>query len=392
MTDDRNEPRDPGDGGDPRDAGDLRDLRGRIDAVDGRLLDLLVERNELASRVLETKLAAGLPIFVPEREREKVDRFRMRAAERGLDPEWAEDLLRMVMGASRARQSLADVPRATAEPRTFLLVGGRGRMGALYGRMLAASGHAVRVLEADDWPRAAELAAGADVAVVTVPIRQTAAVIAALAPHLDPTTALVDFTSHQAAPLAAMLGAHPGPVAALHPMHGPDVENLSKQLVIVSPGRGAGEIAWLLDQFRLWGLRVVEMAPERHDQAMHLVQGLRHFVALLHGSFMRVCGLAPGDILDLSSPIYRAELMMTGRIFAQDAELYADIVFADEDRRRLLREFCAHHVKLAELAARDDRAGFIAEFEAIGAYFGDFADQARRESGYLIHRLADRFV
>jgi len=371
---------------------DLPALRRRIDALDARLLDLLVERNELSARVLETKIAAGLPIFVPERESEKVAAFRAKAAQRGFDPEWAEDLLRMIMGASRARQSLAEFPCATAAPRTVLLVGGRGRMGALYGRMFAASGHAVRVLDADDWDRAAELSAGIDAAIVTVPIRRTAAVIARVAPLLAPDTVLADFTSHQGFPLAAMLAAHPGPVSALHPMHGPDVENLSKQLMIVSPGRGVERAAWLTDQFRLWGMRVVEMAPERHDRAMHLVQGLRHFVALLHGSFMRVCGLEPRDILELSSPIYRAELMMTGRIFAQDAELYADIVFADAERRQLLLDFCAHHVKLAELAAHDDKAGFIAEFEAIGAFFGDFAEQARRESGYLIHRLADRFA
>ena len=113
-------------------------------------------------------------------------------------------------------------------------------------------------------------------------------------------------------------------------MHGPDVANLSKQLMIICPGRRPEEAAWLLDQFRLWGLRVTELDPDRHDQVMHLVQGLRHFVALLHGSFMRSSGLTPGDILDLSSPIYRAELMMTGRIFAQNAELYADIVFSDD--------------------------------------------------------------
>lgn len=371
---------------------ELQDHRKRIDAIDEDVLRLLQERGVISRRILETKIAAGLPIFVPEREREKVAAFRCRATACGLDAEWAEDFLRLVMGASRASQSQAEFPRATPDARRILMVGGRGQMGSLYGRMFAASGHEVRILDADDWDRGAALAAGADVAVVTVPIRETEAVIGRVAALLEPRTVLADFTSHKAAPLAAMLSAHPGPVIGLHPMHGPDVENLSKQLAIVCPGRGGDEVAWMLDQFRLWGLRLVEMDPGRHDQAMHLVQGLRHFVALLHGSFMRVSNLAPGDILDLSSPIYRAELMMTGRIFAQSAELYADIVFADADRRRLLRDFCAHHVKLARLVEDDDKEGFAAEFRAIGAFFGDFADQARRESGYLIHRLADRFV
>jgi len=366
--------------------------RERIDDIDRRLLDLLQERADVAAQVIATKLAASLPIFVPEREEDKITTFRTGATERDLDADWAEDLLRLVMSASRAAQSQAEVPRATSEPRTVLVVGGLGGLGSLYTEMFTASGHEARVLDADDWDRAADLAAGADVAVVVVPIRETLDVIDELAPHLAPTTVLCDFTSHKAAPLERMLTVHPGPVVGLHPMHGAEVENLSKQLMIVCPGRMPEAAEWLLRQFQLWGLRLKELDPGRHDEAMHLVQGLRHFAALAHGSFMRTRGMRPADILELSSPIYRAELMMTGRIFAQSAELYADIVFSDPERRALLQDFLDHNGKLAQLVRDDDKAGFIAEFEAIGEFFGEFAEQALRESGYLIHRLADRFV
>ncbi|MFN2370949.1 MAG: prephenate dehydrogenase dimerization domain-containing protein, partial [Candidatus Krumholzibacteriia bacterium] len=118
----------------------------------------------------------------------------------------------------------------------------------------------------------------------------------------------------------------------------------------------------------------------------------RHFLALLHGSFLTARGMRPQDMLELSSPIYRAELMMTGRIFAQNPELYADIVFADQERRALLLDLLAHHGRLAELVRTDDKAGFVAEFRRVGAFFGDFAGQALAESSYLIHRLADRFA
>jgi len=297
-----------------------------------------------------------------------------------------------VIGASRARQSTGSFPRAAGGPRTVLLVGGRGRMGTLYAGILARSGHRVRTLDVADWDRATDLAAGCDLAVVTVPIRETAGVIASLAPHLPPGAVLADFTSLKAEPVAAMLAAHPGPVIGLHPLHGPDVQNLSKQLMVVCPGRAPEAAAWLLEQFRLWGMRVATLTADRHDEGMHVVQGLRHFLALLHGSFLTAQGMQPRDILELSSPIYRTELMMTGRIFAQNAELYADIVFADERRRGLLLDLLAHHERLSELVRNDDKAGFVAEFRRVSAFFGDFAQQALTESSYLIHRLADRFA
>ncbi|MCP4570951.1 MAG: bifunctional chorismate mutase/prephenate dehydrogenase [bacterium] len=365
--------------------------RGRIDAIDARILALLAERAELLAEVVATKQREGLPIFVPEREAAKVAAFRSAAVEKGLDPDWAEDFLRMVMGASRARQSTGAFPRA-GRSRTILFVGGRGRMGALYAGVFARSGHTVRCLDEGDWDRVDELCAGCDAAVVTVPIRATEAVIARLAPHLGADTLLLDFTSRKSAPLAAMLDAHPGPVVGLHPLHGSDVQNLSKQLMIVCPGRQPEAAAWLGEQFRLWGMRLAEMPAARHDEGMHLVQGLRHFLALLHGSFLMNQDARPQQMLDLSSPIYRAELMMTGRIFAQNPELYADIVFADDGRRAVLLEFLAHHERLAELVRDDDKAGFVAEFERVRAFFGEFAEQALTESNYLIHRLADRFA
>ena len=365
--------------------------RGRIDAIDENLLALLADRAELVAEILTTKQWEGLPIYVPEREEGKVVSFRAAAEPRGLDPDWAEDLLRMIMGSSRARQSTGDLPRA-GNPRTILLVGGAGRMGSLYAGMFQRSGHEVRVLEVDDWPQADELCAGCDLAVITVPIRVTSEVIKRLGRHLEPGTVLADFTSNKTEPVTNMLAAHPGPVMGLHPLHGPDVQNLSKQLMIVCPGREPRPAAWLLEQCGLWGMRVAEMEPVRHDEGMNLVQGLRHFLAVLHGSFLRAQDLDPRDMLELSSPIYRAELMMTGRIFAQNPELYADIVFADENRRGLLLAFLEHHRRLAELVRDDDKAGFIAEFERVRAFFGDFAEQALAESSYLIHRLADRFV
>jgi chorismate mutase/prephenate dehydrogenase len=370
----------------------LSDQRTRIDEIDQQILDLLAERGAIVHHVLAQKIKSQLPIYVPEREQEKTERFRRQAEQRGLDPEWAEDFLRMIMSASRASQSARAFPCATEEPQTVLIVGGRGGMGSLYKRMLTLSGHSVRTLDKEDWPDAQALAKGVSLAIVAVPIDVTEDTIERLVPFLDGETVLADFTSNKRQPLQTMLNSYDGPVLGLHPMHGPDVPNLSKQLMVVCPARDTDMDHWLVNQARLWGMRIVEAQPEQHDHVMNLVQGLRHFVALLHGSFMKEYDLNPDDILDFSSPIYRAELMMTGRIFAQKAELYADIAFANEERRQLLIDFLDHHNTLGEMVRQNDREAFIKEFQAIASFFGDFANQAREESGYLINRLADRFA
>ncbi len=369
----------------------LNVFRDRIDEIDDEILRLLRERNDTVKKVIDTKIEKNLPIFVANRENEKITQFRENAKKLGLDSEWAGDFLRMIMSSSRAYQSGNTFPRTKAGSKNILMVGGGGGMGSLYARISNASGHSVDILERDDWDRVAELTKNKDLVIITVPIKITEETIERIGPYLSKKTILADFTSNKSHILDAMMNAHDGPVAALHPMHGPDVTNVSKQLMMVCHGRDESAYEWMLEQFRLWGLRLKFVDPEQHDRAMHLIQGLRHFVALLHGSFMREFDLKPEEMADFSSPIYRAELMMTGRIFAQDAELYADIVFSNFERRTLLIEFLEHHEKLAELVKNNDRNGFIREFRNIAEFFGDFAEQALEESSYMINRLADRF-
>ncbi|REL24159.1 bifunctional chorismate mutase/prephenate dehydrogenase [Rhodohalobacter sp. SW132] len=370
---------------------DLTAQRKRIDEIDQKILDLLKERNHVSRDVIEYKIENQLPVFVAAREEEKTERFRDMARKRDLDPDWAEDFLRMIMSASRATQSTNTFPRATDEPKKILFVGGEGGMGALYRQVAEQSGHTTYSIDKGNWYELEEIAPALDLVIVTVPINVTISVIERLGGRLSDHTILADFTSNKSEPLKVMMNAHCGPVVGLHPMHGPDVPNLSKQLMVFCDGRSPEKSQWFKEQCRLWGMRIIDAEPDNHDHVMNLVQGLRHFVALLHGSFMKDFNLNPHEMLEYSSPVYRAELMMTGRIFAQDAELYADIVFANKERRELLVQFFNHHKSLIEMVEKDDKRGFVKEFEAVTDYFGRFATQALKESGYLINRLADRF-
>lgn len=376
----------------PKSEQSLSVFRERIDEIDEQILDLLRERSEVVKGVLLTKIEKKLPIYVAGREANKIQSFREMAIKRDMDPDWAEDFLRMIMSSSRASQSASEFPSATSSSKTVLIIGGGGGMGIQYSNLFSASGHQVRILDKNDWHRAEDLFRAVDLVIVSVPINLTETVIRKAAPFMPDYAVLADFTSNKKDALRSMVDAHPGPVVGLHPMHGPDLQNLSKQLMIYSHGRDEDAYTWVLNQFQLWGMRLLQVDPDRHDRVMHMVQGLRHFVALLHGSFMKDFDLKPEEILHFSSPIYRAELMMTGRIFAQDAELYADIVFANKERRQLLLQFMDHHSRLADMVRNGDKKAFVEEFENITGFFGEFAETALEESSYLINRLADRFA
>ncbi|HKI47032.1 MAG TPA: chorismate mutase, partial [Balneolales bacterium] len=89
----------------------LSGSRKRIDEIDQKILELLQQRNETVRDVIETKIQNKLPIFVANREEDKVQRFRGQAGQHGIDADWAEDFLRMIMSSSRASQSSGRFPQ-----------------------------------------------------------------------------------------------------------------------------------------------------------------------------------------------------------------------------------------------------------------------------------------
>jgi chorismate mutase/prephenate dehydrogenase len=166
---------------------------------------------------------------------------------------------------------------------------------------------------------------------------------------------------------------------------------MDKQVVIVSPGRRGAECQWLLDQFADWGAIVIQADPAEHDDAMDVIQALRHFAAFAFGKFLYERGVALDRTLEFSSPIYRLELGMVGRLFAQDPTLYSEIILASPERRQLLRDYLTSLQDSLALIETGDKAAFEKHFQTIADWFDPFSDQALRETTFLIDKLIERF-
>lgn len=370
----------------------LAELRDRIDEVDGQIMDLLARRLELVAEVGEVKGRIGLPIYAPDRERAMIAAKRERARQRGLSPDLVEDVLRRCMREAYAHEKNMGFTRQAPEDLgAVAVIGGAGRMGAFFARMLSLSGYEVRVVEAHHTAEeVAELVGDAGLVVVSVPIHDTVAVVSSL-PRLREDCLLVDLTSTKREVMAAMLAAHPGPVLGLHPMFGPDVDSMAKQVVAYVPGRDEAAGAWLLEQIRLWGARLHAVGAEEHDRAMTLIQALRHFSTFAYGSHLAAEDEDLTTLLALSSPIYRLELIMVGRLFAQDAELYYDIISASPDALALVTRYHERYGKLLDLLRAGDREAFVARFGEVGAWFGEHAERFLAESRTLLaHADASR--
>ena len=369
----------------------LDELRRNIDGIDQQIVDLLAQRASNVQQVVALKKAQRIPVYHPAREENLISQRREQAVRAGLDPDHIEELYRCILRQSRVRQTVQVTQTGVRAGARVLIVGGLGRMGQYFGRWFTGAGYEVRILDLADWPRVADLCTGIDLALVSVPINRTVQVAHQLGPHLPPACILADITSVKEAPLQAMLAAHPGPVVGFHPLFGPMTSTMDKQVVVSTPGRAPEACQWMLEQFIAWGNIVLPLDAREHDQTMTIVQALRHFATFALADFLYRQGVDLPRTLELSSPIYRLELGMIGRLFAQEPALYAEIIFASEERRALLRQFVDSLIAHRHWLEAGDKASFCEEFKRITTWFGPFCGQALRESNFLIDKLVERF-
>ncbi|HDZ8896660.1 TPA: bifunctional chorismate mutase/prephenate dehydrogenase [Aeromonas dhakensis] len=374
-------------------AEELNALRDKIDAVDKQLIDLLAARLALVGEVGEVKSRHGLPIYAPDREASMLARRRAEAEALGVPGDLIEDVLRRVMRESYILESASDKEHhfkcMKPDLGKVVIIGGQGQLGRLFGNLFSLSGYRVETLGQADWPRADEILQGAGLVMVAVPIDVTCQVIDRLG-NLAENCLLVDVTSVKGEPLEHMLAVHKGPVLGLHPMFGPDVASLAKQVIVCCQGRDNDASQWLLEQMTIWGARLQQVEAKAHDEAMTFIQALRHFATFAYGWHLSREQANLDRLLALSSPIYRLELAMVGRLFAQDPHLYADIILSSPQNLAMIRRYYQNFGEALGLLERGDREGFIETFSQVSGFFGERADEFLRESRTLLAQANDR--
>lgn len=367
----------------------LSSIRDQIDRLDQQLIRLLSKRLSLVAEVGKIKLEHGLPLYAPDREAAMLTARRNEAEKQGIPPDLIEDVLRRVMRESYISENRHGFKATNPNVRKIVVVGGRGKLGGLFANYFMRSNYPVEILDRTEWDNAENVLSGADLVVVCVPIDKTIEVLEQLRPYLTEQMILADLTSVKAQPLAKMLEIHRGAVIGLHPMFGPDIASMAKQVIACCDGRFEERYQWLLAQFQLWGAKVEKIDANEHDNSMTYIQALRHFSTFAYGLHLSQQPVKLAQLLALSSPIYRLELAMIGRLFAQDGALYADIIADKPENLAVIEALKQSFEQGLTLFKNHDKAGFIEKFNEVHHWFGDYSEQFLKESRNLLQQAND---
>ena len=256
------------------------------------------------------------------------------------------------------------------KPVKIALIGGSGQMGRWFQRFFTDHGHTVLSADLDTRETPQEVAAQADVVILSVPIPKVVAVAGELAPHLRPEAALMDITSVKQRPLDAMLKAFPGEVVGTHPLFGPREKTIEGRTMVLCPGRGEHWLNWLKDLLTQAGARVKVTSATEHDRLMAVVQGLSHFVLIALERSIRQLGVSLKDLEDYSTPTFDTLHRLARHLLSQDAQLYACIQVANPANRPALRALDDAVADILYFVQRQDANGLVRLLEEIQEGFG----------------------
>jgi len=263
-------------------------------------------------------------------------------------------------------------------------------MGSLFARMFEGAGHEVSCSGRDTTPSNADIATSCDWVVISVPIRETVAVIREIGPLLTSSQLICDLTSIKTDAMQAM-GETKAQVIGMHPMFGPTLSTIAGQTIIASPLRCEASVKdQLYAIFTGNGAAIVEMDPAAHDRAMAVVQGLVHSVTLATADTIRQSGCTLPEILAVMSPVYRIEMGIIGRILGQSPALYGDILAMNPAVLPVIESLKGSVSGLEEIVASDDQEAFRQFFETLRVWFAEYIDEATAETDHLISVLAER--
>ncbi|MFH1490834.1 MAG: prephenate dehydrogenase/arogenate dehydrogenase family protein [Pseudomonadota bacterium] len=261
------------------------------------------------------------------------------------------------------------------------IVGGRGRMGLWFARLLEGQGFEVLCAGRKTALRPLETARLCDVVVVSVPIHMTEEIIREIGPVVREEGLLMDLTSLKKAPVEAMLKYSRAEVLGVHPLFGPCEKTNQGLKVVLCPARGAEGPAWAKGVFQKEGLETILMEPETHDVSMGLIQGLSHFSTLSLALAIMRSGLPLDEMLRLATPSFEQKIDRIREMTGQPAELFCSLLMENPGAGGFLSEYLASAGDLEGVIREGDKEAFTRFFETIKHFFRwERGAEGRRET------------
>ncbi len=270
------------------------------------------------------------------------------------------------------------------------IIGGKGSMGRWFESFFISLGYEVAVSDRHTALDNADIAGECPAVIISTPIAEAVKIAGDIGPLLTADQLLMDVCSQKEDIVNAMVAFSQSEVVGTHPMFGPFVDSIQGHNMVLTPGRGAAGLAWAKEIFTAAGACVTQVDAVEHDRHMAVVQGLTHFVSVCFARTLQKLDLHPANVFDISTPIFRINSDIIGRLFAQDPDLYATLVGENRYVKEVLELFVASLVEGREKLIDSDHQTGKAFINEVGGFIGNYTQEAMVRSNRFLNILLDR--
>ncbi|MCP4115190.1 MAG: prephenate dehydrogenase/arogenate dehydrogenase family protein [Desulfobacteraceae bacterium] len=265
------------------------------------------------------------------------------------------------------------------------IIGGKGSMGRWFRDFFETLGHEVLISDLNTPLTNEDLALGCDVLILSTSKDQAVKIAAEVGPLMGEEQIFMDFCSQKEEIVAAMTEHSKAEVVGTHPMFGPFTKGIEGQNIILCPGRGKKGFAWATEVFEAAGATVTELGARDHDRHMALVQGLTHLVTITMARTLQKMDLHPKDVFSISTPIFRLNSDIMGRLFAQDPDLYTTLVGENKYVKEVLDLYCESLEEGTRAILEGDHDQGVDFLRDIGRFVGSYKETALERSNRFLN-------
>jgi len=262
----------------------------------------------------------------------------------------------------------------------FAIVGGSGKMGQWFARLLHEAGKQVLLVGRSE-ERLREVqpqldvevttdigqVKDTDVIIISVPLDAFESVVRQLAPHINSGQIVMDVTSLKAQPVDIMHRYITSAVTlGMHPVFGPGAKSLDKQNFVLTP-TSEREVALaekVQGHLEARGARVTLMTPREHDEMMTVILGLAHFIAIVTADTLLSQDRFQ-QMKEIGGTTFKVLYTLVESVISEDPELYASLQMGFPGIDKVEEQFLRNATTWADLVRNKDRQAFADRMSAL---------------------------
>lgn len=284
--------------------------------------------------------------------------------------------------------------------KTVGIVGGKGKTGSQFAKIFRKLGFKVLVSDkrvgisiinavpANGEITNKELIEKSDIVLFSVPLHLSEQIILNEVRNCARKDQIIlDVSSLKFSQVKAMNGAC-GSVIGMHPLFGPDRKNFKGLTMILCPGvRSKTALPFVKNLLEKVGMKIFVMTPKKHDELMASIQVIPHLKTILAGELLRSLGDNVENLRAYSTPIYRLELDVIGRIFSQNGALYSAIIAGNPNSKKILKTLRDLIDEYLSCVENGDLKKLEKRFENVQKFLGKFTRTAFDESEKIVNEM-----